>query len=231
MELTRRVVFRTVQFPRISWTWIPLALLVGLLILILAYPLALLFVKSFVISRPGQPTVWAVNGWVEAFTDVNLAIAIGNTFYLAFVRVIITSVLAIFFAWVVTRTDTPLKGFIEVALWLGFFLPLLPMTMGWILLLDPYYGLINKCLDESFRALTASLRYLFLLGDHLVPFSFQYLRQIPFDDSGIHGYGRSTGGCRAYVRQQQHGSLNTHHRTDFSTRHSCLHGLGFHQEP
>ena len=150
MELTRRVVFRTVQFPRISWTWIPLALLVGLLILILAYPLALLFVKSFVISRPGQPTVWAVSGWVEAFTDVNLAIAIGNTFYLAFVRVIITSVLAIFFAWVVTRTDTPLKGFIEVALWLGFFLPLLPMTMGWILLLDPYYGLINKFLMKVF---------------------------------------------------------------------------------
>jgi iron(III) transport system permease protein len=150
MELTRRVVFRTVQFPRISWTWIPLALLVGLLILILAYPLALLFVKSFVISRPGQPTVWAANGWVEAFTDVNLAIAIGNTFYLAFVRVIITSVLAIFFAWVVTRTDTPLKAFIEVALWLGFFLPLLPMTMGWILLLDPYYGLINKFLMKVF---------------------------------------------------------------------------------
>ena len=150
MELTRRVVFRTVQFPRISWTWIPLALLVGFLILILAYPLALLFVKSFVISRPGQPTVWSVNGWVEAFTDVNLAIAIGNTFYLAFVRVIITSVLAIFFAWVVTRTDTPLKGFIEVALWLGFFLPLLPMTMGWILLLDPYYGLINKFLMKVF---------------------------------------------------------------------------------
>ena len=150
MELTRRVVFRTVQFPRISWTWIPLALLVGLLILILAYPLALLFVKSFVISRPGQPTVWAANGWVEAFTDVNLAIAIGNTFYLAFVRVIVTSVLAIFFAWVVTRTDTPLKGFIEVALWLGFFLPLLPMTMGWILLLDLYYGLINKFLMKVF---------------------------------------------------------------------------------
>jgi iron(III) transport system permease protein len=51
---------------------------------------------------------------------------------------------------VVTRTDTPLKGFIEVALWLGFFLPLLPMTMGWILLLDPYYGLINKFLMYAF---------------------------------------------------------------------------------
>jgi iron(III) transport system permease protein len=127
-----------------------LAVLVGVLILVLAYPLGLLFIKSFVASRPGQPTVWAINGWVEAFTDVNLAVAIGNTFYLAFVRIIITSALAIFFAWVVTRTDTPLKGFIEVALWLGFFLPLLPMTMGWILLLDPYYGLVNKFLMKVF---------------------------------------------------------------------------------
>jgi iron(III) transport system permease protein len=116
----------------------------------LAYPLGLLFVKSFVISRPGQSTVWAVNGWAEAFTDPSLAMAIGNTFYLALLRVIISSALAIFFAWVVTRTDTPLKGFIEVTLWLGFFLPLLPMTMGWILLLDPYNGLVNKFLMRVF---------------------------------------------------------------------------------
>jgi iron(III) transport system permease protein len=127
-----------------------LALLVGILILILAYPLALLFVKSFAASRPGQPTVWGIDGWIAAFTDINLAVAIGNTFYLAFFRVVITSALAIFFAWVVTRTDTPFKGFIEVTLWLGFFLPLLPMTMGWILLLDPYYGLINKSLMAVF---------------------------------------------------------------------------------
>jgi iron(III) transport system permease protein len=118
--------------------------------LVLAYPLALLFVKSFVTSRPGQPTVWGMSGWLEAFTDVNLAVAIGNTFYLAVIRVILTSALAIFFAWVVTRTDTPLKGFIEVTLWLGFFLPLLPMTMGWILLLDPYNGILNKLLTNVF---------------------------------------------------------------------------------
>jgi iron(III) transport system permease protein len=150
MELTRRVAFRAVQWPKISWSWLPLALLVGVLIVILAYPLALLLLKSFVTSRPGQSAVWGLNGWIEAFTDANLAIAIGNTFYLALVRVVISSVLAIFFAWVVTRTDTPLKGLIEVTLWLGFFLPLLPMTMGWILLLDPYNGLINKLLIKGF---------------------------------------------------------------------------------
>ena len=150
MELTRPAILRAVPFPRLSWRWLPMTLLAAVLVAILAYPLALLFIKSFAISRPGQPTVWGVGGWAAAFGDVNLAVAIGNTFYLGLVRVVLTTVLAIFFAWVVTRTDTPLKGFIEVTLWLGFFLPLLPMTMGWILLLDPYYGLLNKLLMYLF---------------------------------------------------------------------------------
>ena len=150
MELTRTAISRSVQFPRITWKWLPMALLTAVLVAVLAYPLVLLFIKSFAVSRPGQPVVWGWDGWIAAFTDINLAVAIGNTFYLALVRVAISSALAIFFAWVVTRTDTPLKGFIEVALWLGFFLPLLPMTMGWILLLDPYYGLINKFLTSAF---------------------------------------------------------------------------------
>jgi iron(III) transport system permease protein len=150
MELTRRSTFRPFQFPKIEWSWIPVSLFVGLLVLLLAYPLALLLIKSFVISRPGQANVWSIRGWVEAFADPNLALAIGNTFYLAFVRVVVTTILAIFFAWLVTRTDVPLKGFIELTLWLGFFLPLLPMTMGWIMLLDPYNGLINKGLMTLF---------------------------------------------------------------------------------
>jgi iron(III) transport system permease protein len=126
--------------PKLSWRSLPALVLIGLLILVLAYR-GLLFVKSFVVAGAYG---WTINGWVAAFTDATLPVALGNTFFLAFVRVFITSGLAIFFAWVVTRTNTPLKGFIEVTLWLGFFLPLLPMTMGWILLLDPHYGLINK---------------------------------------------------------------------------------------
>lgn len=141
---------RKLYLLKFSWRWIPALFLIGLLIVLLAYPLGLLFLKSFVASRPGQPTVWTVSGWVAAFTDARLPIALGNTFFLAFARVVITSVFAIFFAWVVTRTDTPFKGFIEIMLWLGFFLPLLPMTMGWILLLDPHNGLINKLLVNLF---------------------------------------------------------------------------------
>lgn len=150
MELAWPGRLRRLSFPKWSWRLLPALLLVGVLIAVLAYPLGLLFVKSFVASRPGQPALWTINGWVAAFSDARLPVVLGNTFVLAFARVTITSGLAIFFAWVVTRTDTPLKGFIEMSLWLGFFLPLLPMTMGWILLLDPHYGLINKFLTSLF---------------------------------------------------------------------------------
>jgi iron(III) transport system permease protein len=117
----------------------------------LAYPVALVFVKSFAVNPPGKPSAWGLEGWVAAFNDRHLPWALANTFFLAFLRIIITTVLAIFFAWVVTRTDTPLKGTIEFTLWLGFFLPLLPMTMGWILLLDPHYGLANKFFMRVFH--------------------------------------------------------------------------------
>ena len=68
MELTRRLAVRTFQWPRITWNWMFLAPLVGLLILILAYPLVLLFVKSFVTSRPGQPAVWGLKDGQTAFS-------------------------------------------------------------------------------------------------------------------------------------------------------------------
>ena len=149
-ELSRRLVRERLRDGKVAWGWLFTLVLIALLAALLAYPMVLLFLKSFIISRPGQPAVWTVQGWVEAFGDARLPIALGNTFLLAVLRVVVTTALAIFFAWVVSRTDTPFKGFIEMALWLGFFLPLLPVTMGWILLLDPQYGLINKWLVGLF---------------------------------------------------------------------------------
>ncbi|MDZ4245841.1 MAG: iron ABC transporter permease, partial [Dehalococcoidia bacterium] len=44
--------------------------------------------------------------------------------------------------------DTPMKGTMEILMWINFFIPILPMTMGWILLLDPSYGLFNVWLQK-----------------------------------------------------------------------------------
>jgi iron(III) transport system permease protein len=47
-------------------------------------------------------------------------------------------------AWVIARTDLPGRNWFEFAFWLSFFLPTLTVTLSWILLLDPQYGLINQ---------------------------------------------------------------------------------------
>lgn len=118
-----------------------LLLVVGFLVLT---PLALMILNSFQIARPGQPIVWGMDGWVKAFTTPGIVKAMTNTFTLAITRQAIALVLGCFFAWLIARTDIPMKGFLEFFFWLSFFLPALPEAMGWILLLDPKYGLLNQ---------------------------------------------------------------------------------------
>jgi len=132
-------------------------ILLGLVFILTAYPVGLLFLNSFVVSDPGKAITWGFSAWTAAFHDDTLPVALANTFSLAAIRMVIAVTIAIFFAWAVTRTDMPFKGFIEVSLWLGFFLPVLPMTLGWVLLLDPTYGIINKALMYLFGFTKAPL--------------------------------------------------------------------------
>lgn len=127
-----------------------LCLFFVVIIFMTAYPIGLLLLHSFQVSGPGESAAWGFEAWQQAFSDPTVSKALGTTFWIGLVRTVITTVFAIFFAWVITRTDTPFKGFIEFMLWLGFFLPALPLTLGWILLLDPRFGLLNKLLTEIF---------------------------------------------------------------------------------
>ena len=101
-RLSQPVVLRRLRVPKLAWSSLGALLLIGVLALLLAYPMVLLFVKSFIVSRPGQPAVWTIQGWIEAFSDDKLPLALGNTFFLASLRVAVTTALAIFFAWVVS---------------------------------------------------------------------------------------------------------------------------------
>jgi len=58
-------------------------------------------------------------------------------------RVPAALVIAFVLAWYLARNDVFGKRTIMYVLWLAFFLPILPATLGWILLLDPNYGVIN----------------------------------------------------------------------------------------
>jgi iron(III) transport system permease protein len=147
--MTRGVAFEKAwRLP--AWTFrmpsLPIAVLflvVGFLVLT---PLLLMILNSFQTARPGQPIVWGLDGWVKAFNTPGIIKAMTNTFTLGITRQAIALVLGCFFAWLIARTDLPMKGFLEFFFWIAFFLPALPGTMGWILLLDPKYGLLNQAL-------------------------------------------------------------------------------------
>ena len=139
--------FESSIFPSLRHFRAP-SLSVGLLILVVGFlvltPLALMIINSFQIARPGAPIVWGLEGWVKAFTTPGIVKAMYNTFTLAIARQTIALFIGAFFAWLIARTDIPWKGTLEFLFWLSFFLPALPQTMGWILLLDPKYGLLNQ---------------------------------------------------------------------------------------
>jgi iron(III) transport system permease protein len=145
--LDNTVTFGKAVLPSVQYFRLPslpmtlLLLVVGFLVLT---PLGLMIVNSFQIARPGQPIVWGLEGWVKAFSTPGIIKAITNTFTLAITRQAIALLIGSFFAWLIARTDLPMKGFLEFFFWLSFFLPALPETMGWILLLDPKYGLLNQ---------------------------------------------------------------------------------------
>ena len=145
--LDNTVTFDKAVLPSVRYFRLPslpmtlLLLLVGFLVLT---PLGLMILNSFQIARPGQPIVWGLEGWVKAFSTPGIIKAITNTFTLAITRQAIAMFIGAFFAWLIARTDLPMKGLLEFFFWLSFFLPALPETMGWILLLDPKYGLLNQ---------------------------------------------------------------------------------------
>src|SRR5262252_1755754 len=147
--MDQAVSFENAIFPslrRFQLPSLPIALLILVVGFLVLTPLFLMVLNSFQIARPGAPIVWGLEGWVKAFTTPGIIKAMYNTFTLAITRQAIALLIGCFFAWLIARTDIPWKGTLEFLFWLSFFLPALPETMGWILLLDPKYGIFNQLL-------------------------------------------------------------------------------------
>ena len=107
----------------------------ALVALVTAAPVMVVIVGAF-----------ADNVWRETFIDSSAnRSAIGYSFLLA-LRAPIAAFIGFLIAWLLIRIRIPGGRFIEFALWVSFFVPLLPVTLSWILLLNPRYGLINEAL-------------------------------------------------------------------------------------
>src|SRR5205823_920807 len=98
---------------------------------------------SFDVAAINQPTTWGLDNWTRAFTEPRTVQALWNSLALGLGRTLVSLPIAIGMAWLISRTDMPHRSLIEAIVWLGVFTPTLPLVEGWILLLDPHFGLIN----------------------------------------------------------------------------------------
>lgn len=114
------------------------------------YPLALLVYGSFVVPRVDGSTGFGLATWLAAWSQPGMALSLVNTAMRTIATEVISLPLAIGIAWLVARSDLPGKRLIDNFMWIAFFLPALPVLLGWILLFDPDYGLVNQVLAKTF---------------------------------------------------------------------------------
>ena len=112
--------------------------------LMVLYPAGVIITSSFETQRANGATEFSLHAWRVALSDPVMISAIWNTVAVTLARQAIALPIAILLAWIIARTDIPGATSLEFLFWLGYFLPPLPVTMGWILLLDPEYGLLNQ---------------------------------------------------------------------------------------
>jgi iron(III) transport system permease protein len=106
-------------------------------------PIIAIGVMSFDTSTLTEPYRAGTAAWRALFSDAANFRALGYTLVLA-IRVPIGLFMALIAVWIIVRLDAPGARLFEYLFWFAYFLPGLPVLTGWILLLDPDYGLLNR---------------------------------------------------------------------------------------
>jgi iron(III) transport system permease protein len=111
--------------------------------IVMALPMLFLLVGSFSTAPPGHPAVYGIDNWVRAFSDRQTLNALWMSFLFSSVRLVPSLLFGVIVAWLIARTDMPGGRLVEFLCWFAFFVPDFPLTLAWILLLDPHFGFLN----------------------------------------------------------------------------------------
>ena len=115
---------------------------------VVLYPITLLLVNSLNVAGPLDPPRYSLDAWHRALSAPGIQESMLNTVKVVGIVQAITFPLAILLAWLMARTDLPGRTWLEFGFWVGFFLPPLGITLGWILVLDPHVGIFNSGLGR-----------------------------------------------------------------------------------
>ena len=110
------------------------------------YPVILVFINSFNIAGIGQPTEWSLDNWRVAFSQPGIWTAVWHTFMIYFLYTGVGFPAAVLIAWTLARTNVKWAYGLEFMFWVSFMMPGIATTVGWVMLLDPYRGMLNQAI-------------------------------------------------------------------------------------
>lgn len=125
----------------------------GLVVLLAVVPLLAMLVQTF--RPPGVlplDTRWlfTTRYYGEVFGDASTYVLLGNALRYAFLTIVFALPLALFFAWLVERTDMPGRSVFYSLMFVPMVLPGFFTALAWVQLLGPNAGALNVWMRDLF---------------------------------------------------------------------------------
>jgi iron(III) transport system permease protein len=121
---------------------------VVILLWLIVIPLAQMLLNSFRTGHPAAPGPFTLKNYLVAYTSPLTYRMIFNTVLFAAGGTAITVVIAVFFAWLLERTDMPLQSLCWSLLLIPLAMPGLLFSMAYVFLFMPKSGLLNVFLRD-----------------------------------------------------------------------------------
>jgi iron(III) transport system permease protein len=122
-----------------------LAVSILILVMVVAIPVLLIFWTSFFVNGSfNAKDIMDILGQRDTYEALknSLIIACGTTIF--------STIIGVFFAWLVSRTDLPFKETMKLLFLIPFMLPSFIGALAWKMLLSPRAGYVNRILMDFF---------------------------------------------------------------------------------
>jgi len=142
---------------------------VALVVYLVAVPLGLLIIGGFTRGAPGDFSRLTFANYIRSYGSAALLELFYNSFVFAAGSVLLALPVAVMFAWLIERTNTPLRAVAYALVLAPVAMPGMLLSMSWVLLLSPNVGIINRAT-------------MFVLGLESAPFNIYSLGGMIFTE-------------------------------------------------
>jgi iron(III) transport system permease protein len=158
----------------------PRYLILAVAAVIVAYlaivPVGTMLVASFESTFLGTgPATWTFQHYVDTFTGAGFGALVANSFEYAVATALLAVAIGFGLAWLVTRTNTPAKGFARIAALVPLIIPGILNTVAWALLFSPQTGPLNGVLRAAHLPvfdIFSLLGMIFVQTTHMTPVAY-----------------------------------------------------------